>query len=59
LKMDSQRHKVLVVLIFTMVIHYIMLQVMAIQYVSLSYHHFILDAVDLIALKKLVSKPKN
>jgi hypothetical protein len=61
LKMDFQRHKVLVVLIFTMVMHYIILQVVAMQllHVALSYHHFMLGVVELIALKRLVPKPRN
>jgi uncharacterized membrane protein len=47
------------VLIFTMVMHYIMLQVVATQLVTFSYCHFMLDVVELITLKRLVPKPMN
>ena len=46
-------YEVLVVLIFTMVMH------IAMQYVALSYYHFILGAMELIAFKRLVSKPST
>jgi hypothetical protein len=59
LKMASQRPKVLVVLIFTIVMYYIILQVVAMQRVAILYHHFMLGAMELIALKKLVSTLRN
>jgi hypothetical protein len=57
--MDFLRHKVFVGLIFTMIMYYIILKVVAIQHVALSYHHFMLDVVELIALNILVTTPRK
>jgi hypothetical protein len=39
--------------------YYITLQVVTIQHVALSYHHLMLDVVELIALNILVITPRK
>ena len=46
----------LVVLILTMAIHYIMIEVAAMQHIVLAFHYCMVDALETVVVQKLVQK---
>lgn len=56
--MDSRRQKVLVVRIFTMVLRYMMVQVFTLQRIVLGYHYFMIEAVEVAVMEKLICKQR-
>ena len=43
--MDPRRHKVLVVLILTITMHYIMIEVVVVEHILLAFYYFMVDVL--------------
>lgn len=49
----------LVILIFSMALHYMMVQVSTLQHVALDYHYFMIGVIEVIMMEKSICKYRD